>query len=68
MQWDVESRRLDVAAALASNTRAMVQVGPGIDVASSLLMQTPTGEAQPDGANGQPVQSGQASSRQRGRE
>src|SRR5204863_105918 len=68
MQWDVESRRLDVAAALASNTRAMVQVGPGIDVASSLLMQTPAGDAQPDGANGQPVQSGQASSRQRGGE
>ena len=68
MQWDVESRRLDVAAALASNTRAMVQVGPGIDVASSLLMQTPAGDAQPDGANGQPVQSGQASARQRGRE
>jgi regulator of protease activity HflC (stomatin/prohibitin superfamily) len=40
MQWDVESRRLDVAAALASNTRAMVQVGPAADVAASLLMHT----------------------------
>jgi regulator of protease activity HflC (stomatin/prohibitin superfamily) len=40
MQWDVESRRLDVAAALAANTRAMVQVGPAADVAASLLMHT----------------------------
>jgi regulator of protease activity HflC (stomatin/prohibitin superfamily) len=69
MQWDTESRRLDVAAALASNTRAMVQVGPGIDVATSILMQTPpAGDGQPDSKDGQPVQSDQASSRQRGRE
>jgi regulator of protease activity HflC (stomatin/prohibitin superfamily) len=40
MQWDVDSRRLDVAAALAANTRAMVQVGPTADVAASLLMHT----------------------------
>jgi regulator of protease activity HflC (stomatin/prohibitin superfamily) len=40
MQWDVDSRRLDVAAALAANTRAMVQVGPAADVAASLLMHT----------------------------
>jgi regulator of protease activity HflC (stomatin/prohibitin superfamily) len=40
LQWDVESRRLDVAANLAANTRAMVQVGPAADVAASLLMHT----------------------------
>jgi regulator of protease activity HflC (stomatin/prohibitin superfamily) len=40
LQWDVESRRLDVAANLAGNTRAMVQVGPAADVAASLLMHT----------------------------
>jgi len=38
MHWDVDGRRLDVAEALATNTRAMVQVGPGVDVAASLLM------------------------------
>jgi regulator of protease activity HflC (stomatin/prohibitin superfamily) len=40
MAWDVESQRLDVARSLAANTRAMVQVGPGGDVASALLMHT----------------------------
>src|SRR3954453_3756036 len=42
MHWDVESQRLDVARALASNTRAMVQVGPvgGGDVAAALLQHT----------------------------
>jgi regulator of protease activity HflC (stomatin/prohibitin superfamily) len=45
MQWDVESRRLDVAANLAGNTRAMVQVGPAADVAASLLMHTLPDEA-----------------------
>jgi regulator of protease activity HflC (stomatin/prohibitin superfamily) len=40
MHWDVESQRLDVARGLAANTRAMVQVGPGSDVAASLLMHT----------------------------
>jgi regulator of protease activity HflC (stomatin/prohibitin superfamily) len=39
MHWDVETQRLDVARALAANTRAMVQVGPA-DVATSLLMHT----------------------------
>ena len=50
LQWDVESRRLDVAANLAGNTRAMVQVGPAADVAASLLMHTMPddgGEAKP---------------------
>ena len=51
MQWDVESRRLDVAAALAANTRAMVQVGPAADVAASLLMHT----VSDDGAQEPPV-------------
>lgn len=37
---DVDQRRLDVAKALAGNTRAMVQVGPGGDVADALIVQT----------------------------
>jgi len=40
MHWDHESLRLDVARSLASNTRAMVQVGQSNDVANSLLMHT----------------------------
>jgi regulator of protease activity HflC (stomatin/prohibitin superfamily) len=40
MHWDVETHRLEVARALAGNTRAMVQVGPAADVAASLLMHT----------------------------
>jgi regulator of protease activity HflC (stomatin/prohibitin superfamily) len=40
MRWDVESQRLDVARALAANTRAMLQVGTAADVAGALLMQT----------------------------
>jgi regulator of protease activity HflC (stomatin/prohibitin superfamily) len=57
VHWDVETQRLDVARALAANTRAMVQVGSGNDVAASLLMHTlpDDGTAQPadgDGGNG----------------
>ena len=40
VHWDVETQRLDVARALAANTRAMVNVGQGNDVAASLLMHT----------------------------
>jgi regulator of protease activity HflC (stomatin/prohibitin superfamily) len=40
MRWDVEGQRLDVARALAANTRAMVQVGSGADVAAALLQHT----------------------------
>jgi regulator of protease activity HflC (stomatin/prohibitin superfamily) len=41
MHWDVENERLGVARALASNTRAMVQVGgAGNDVAAALLQHT----------------------------
>src|SRR6478752_528516 len=42
MHWDVESQRLEVARALAGNTRAMVQVGgaTGGDVAAALLQHT----------------------------
>jgi regulator of protease activity HflC (stomatin/prohibitin superfamily) len=40
MRWDVDSQRLDVARALAANTRAMLQVGTAADVAGALLMQT----------------------------
>jgi regulator of protease activity HflC (stomatin/prohibitin superfamily) len=64
MRWDTESRRLDVAEALATNTRAMVQVGPGVDVATSLLLQTPpAADPEPRGGNGQPIQRDQASRR-----
>jgi regulator of protease activity HflC (stomatin/prohibitin superfamily) len=45
LRWDVESQRLEVARALAANTRAMVQVGPGVDVAGALLMHTLPDEA-----------------------
>jgi len=38
LEWDVQSQRLDVAKALASNTRAMVQVGPADDITTALLM------------------------------
>jgi len=41
LRWDVASQRLDVARALAANTRAMVQVGgAGTDVAAALLQHT----------------------------
>jgi regulator of protease activity HflC (stomatin/prohibitin superfamily) len=42
MRWDVEGQRLDVARALAANTRAMVQVGGtgAGDVAAALLQHT----------------------------
>ncbi len=40
MHWDVESQRLDVARALAGNTRAFVSVGPGADVAAALVRHT----------------------------
>jgi regulator of protease activity HflC (stomatin/prohibitin superfamily) len=55
MQWDVESRRLDVAAALASNTRAMVQVGPAADVAASLLMHTVSEDGAQEAATEKPA-------------
>src|SRR5436190_4491563 len=40
LRWDVEGQRLDIARALAANTRAMVQVGSGGDVAAALLQHT----------------------------
>jgi len=40
MRWDVGGQRLEIARALAANTRAMVQIGPGADVAASLLLHT----------------------------
>ena len=68
IQWDTESRRLDVAEALATNTRAMVQVGPGLDIAQSLLLQDgqaadggpgdPQPGAQPAQPGAQPAQPG----------
>ena len=56
VHWDVETQRLEVARSLAGNTRAMVQVGSGNDVASSLLMHTLADDApaavDPDGGQG----------------
>jgi len=46
MRWDVDSQRLNVARALAANSRALLQVGPAGDVAGALLMQT-----SPDGGS-----------------
>lgn len=43
---DVLDRRIEVAEALAANTRAMVQVGPGGDVADALILDSLTEEAQ----------------------
>jgi len=40
MRWEVEGERLNVARALASNSRALLQVGTPADVAGALLMQT----------------------------
>jgi hypothetical protein len=57
VHFDVETQRLEVARALAGNTRAMVQVGSGSDVAASLLMHTLPNDGVPaagdgDGAEG----------------
>jgi regulator of protease activity HflC (stomatin/prohibitin superfamily) len=46
-RYDLESARLDVAKALAGNTRAMLQVGSGGDIASALVMRDLDDE--PDG-------------------
>lgn len=42
---DVLDRRIEVAESLAGNTRAMVQVGPGGDVADALILDSLTEEA-----------------------
>lgn len=56
MRWDVDTQRLDVARGLATNTRAMVQVGPGSDVAGALLMHTLSDEREDaPGRNGAPA-------------
>jgi regulator of protease activity HflC (stomatin/prohibitin superfamily) len=47
-RFDLETARLDVARALAGNTRAMLQVGAGGDIASALVMRDLADE--PDGA------------------
>src|SRR5262245_32355176 len=66
MHWDVESQRLEVARALAANTRAMVQVGPGGDVASSLLLHTLPENGQPP-ADAPEAGGGEAAERRRSR-
>jgi regulator of protease activity HflC (stomatin/prohibitin superfamily) len=47
-RFDLETARLDVARALAGNTRAMLQVGAGGDIASALVMRDLADR--PDGA------------------
>jgi regulator of protease activity HflC (stomatin/prohibitin superfamily) len=49
LEWDVQSQRLEVAKALASNTRAMVQVGPADDITTALLMHTASDDVKPPG-------------------
>jgi len=44
-RWDFERQRLDVARALAGNTKAIVQMSAGTDVATSLLMHEAPAEA-----------------------
>ena len=44
-RYDLEAARLDVARALAGNTRAMLQVGTGGDIASALVMRDLADEA-----------------------
>ena len=51
-RFDLETARLDVARALAGNTRAMLQVGAGGDIASALVMRDLADR--PDGAEPPP--------------
>jgi regulator of protease activity HflC (stomatin/prohibitin superfamily) len=60
-RFDVETARLDVARALAGNTRAMLNVGGG-DIASALVMRDLADEAV-DGAPAPPARSRRAPSR-----
>ena len=54
-RFDLESARLEVAKALAGNTRAMLQVGSGGDIASALVMRDL--DAEPDGVEPAPTAS-----------
>jgi regulator of protease activity HflC (stomatin/prohibitin superfamily) len=62
-RYDLESARLDVAKALAGNTRAMLQVGSGGDIASALVMRDL--DAEPDGVEPAPTASPARSRRPR---
>ena len=62
-RFDLESARLDVAKALAGNTRAMLQVGSGGDIASALVMRDLDDE--PDGVEPSPTPSPARSRRPR---
>ena len=54
-RFDLESARLEVAKALAGNTRAMLQVGSGGDIASALVMRDL--DVEPDGVEPAPTAS-----------
>jgi hypothetical protein len=62
-RFDLETARLDVARALAGNTRAMLQVGAGGDIASALVMRDLAGE--PDGSGTEATPSPGRARRQR---
>jgi regulator of protease activity HflC (stomatin/prohibitin superfamily) len=62
-RFDLESARLEVAKALAGNTRAILQVGSGGDIASALVMRDL--DAEPDGVEPAPTASPARSRRPR---
>ena len=57
-RYDLETARLDVARALAGNTRAMLNVGSG-DIASALVMR----DLADEGVNGAPAAAAQGRGR-----
>jgi regulator of protease activity HflC (stomatin/prohibitin superfamily) len=57
-RYDLETARLDVARSLAANSRAMVQVGPGADIASALVMRDLADEAAGGAAPSDPAAGG----------
>lgn len=50
-KWEVEAAQLEVARSLAGNTRAVVQVGHGSDIARAFVMSDTLREAQPELGN-----------------
>lgn len=61
---DIDTARLEVARALAGNTRAMLSVGPGSDVASALVMRDVLGDGV-EGADEKPRDRGGAAASRR---
>ena len=63
-RYDLETARLDVARALAGNTRAMLNVGTGGDIASALVMRDLAGDATDGAPAAGPGRGRRASSRE----